>query len=76
MNFDSENGETISRLPALAYSAPEAVQPAGTTVATRAIAGGSTPMRQRRSSIHTSLIGRITNAPHSNPKSASPITEN
>ena len=28
--FDSGNGETISRLPALAYSSPEAVQTTGT----------------------------------------------
>jgi hypothetical protein len=28
--FDSGNGQTISRLPALAYSSPEAVQTTGT----------------------------------------------
>jgi len=31
--FDSGNGQTISRLPALAYSSPEAVQTTGTVAA-------------------------------------------
>jgi hypothetical protein len=49
VNLISRNGETISRLPALAYSSPEAVQTTGTVAGCRGTNGGRQP---RENGVH------------------------